>query len=176
MTLALVTVPPYSVIAGELVQLMGLAFYCLTMEPVYAVYNHSRDKWPGNLVDRLQTFSWWQTNHLSWCALVVGYCPDVWVELENSWVPAGKTGRKCKTWMTELFLKWTLCALALVLLYFLYFILNWWNPVGWHGKHLLDNQHCIHRKTTEYTLASVICGRFECWTSLVPQTHQITGI
>lgn len=141
--------PPYPVSPRGLVHLMGLVFHYLTMEPLPAIYNHSRQ--PGWW---MWTLSWWQTNHLSWIAVVVGYF------LLQSWCvsgageqlgASGKMGKKMYNFHNWAVFKMNSLCLGFgsLLLYFLCFIFNWWNSVGWHGKHLLDNQHCIHRKLTE---------------------------
>lgn len=144
------TLPPYPVGAGRLVQLAGLVFHRASAR--------RQHRWPANLVDGSQSLSRWRTNHLSWIAR---RRPDVRAELESSWVPVGIMGRKCTTWTTELFFFYKMNSLCLdfglVLLCFLYFIFNWWNLVGWHGKHLLDNQHRIHGRQTEHT------GFFDPW-------------
>jgi len=149
-TLALITVPPYPVSACRLVLLLGLVFQCLTIQPVPAMYNHSTEtnKMPTwsmdqNLSASDRQITWAEVLWLLNCCC----CPNVWVELENSWV--GKMGRKCTTWITEVFfLKMnSLClGFGLVLLYFYIFLID--ENFGWHGKHLLDNQHCIHWKWT----------------------------
>lgn len=91
-------------------------------------------------VTATQSLSWWQTNHLSWSARWVFICCDV---------SGGRWGSKCTTeicFWNEHSLPWLWFSTLALFVYFF----NWWNLVGCLGKHLLDNQHCIHRNQNSF--------------------------